>query len=346
MRERVARLLADEGRGDTGAGADDLDLSRARPRDRARRRPRARARAALLDPRSGRPRAGRRRDPADHGPRPRARGVARDQPVEGRRRHAGVGGEEGERRRRARVRARLRPLRRDAARLPGGRLRRPDRVADRAAVERDPEVAAKWQERCAHLLVDEYQDTNPAQYRLLRLLAGETAAFTAVGDDDQAIYGWRGATLDNLAQLPQRLSEPQGDQARAELPLDGAHPALGQRADRQQREALRQEAVERAADRRHDPRDARSRTTRPRPNRSCGDCSRTSSSIAAVTPTTRSSTAAITRRSCSSSSCARRTCPTRSPAGSRISTAPRSATSSRTCASSRTTPTTVPSSAR
>ena len=52
------------------------------------------------------------------------------------------------------------------------------------------------------------------------------------------------------------LSESQGDQARAELPLDGAHPALGQRADRQQREALRQEALERAADRRHDPRDA------------------------------------------------------------------------------------------
>ena len=64
------------------------------------------------------------------------------------------------------------------------------------------QVAAKWRERCAHLLVDEYQDTNPAQYRLLKLLVGERAAFTAVGDDDQAIYGWRGASLDNLAQLP------------------------------------------------------------------------------------------------------------------------------------------------
>jgi ATP-dependent DNA helicase Rep len=63
-------------------------------------------------------------------------------------------------------------------------------------------AAAKWQERCTHLLVDEYQDTNPAQYRLMRLLSGTRAAFTAVGDDDQAIYGWRGASLDNLAQLP------------------------------------------------------------------------------------------------------------------------------------------------
>jgi ATP-dependent DNA helicase Rep len=62
-------------------------------------------------------------------------------------------------------------------------------------------AAAKWRERCGHLLIDEYQDTNPAQYRLLRLLAGERASFTAVGDDDQAIYGWRGATVDNLAQL-------------------------------------------------------------------------------------------------------------------------------------------------
>jgi ATP-dependent DNA helicase Rep len=69
-------------------------------------------------------------------------------------------------------------------------------------LEGTPEAAATWQQRCAQLLIDEYQDTNPAQYRLLKLLAGEKAAFTAVGDDDQAIYGWRGASIDNLAQLP------------------------------------------------------------------------------------------------------------------------------------------------
>ena len=61
---------------------------------------------------------------------------------------------------------------------------------------------AKWRARCAHVLVDEYQDTNPAQYRLFKLLVGERGAFTVVGDDDQAIYGWRGATLDNLGALP------------------------------------------------------------------------------------------------------------------------------------------------
>ncbi len=69
-------------------------------------------------------------------------------------------------------------------------------------LETVPEVAQRWQSRCAHVLVDEYQDTNPAQYRLMRALVGERTPFTAVGDDDQAIYGWRGATLENLAQLP------------------------------------------------------------------------------------------------------------------------------------------------
>ena len=70
----------------------------------------------------------------------------------------------------------------------------------------DEAAAAKWRERCGYLLVDEYQDTNPAQYRLIRLLVGERAAFTVVGDDDQAIYGWRGASLDNLARAAEGLS--------------------------------------------------------------------------------------------------------------------------------------------
>jgi len=71
-----------------------------------------------------------------------------------------------------------------------------------ALFERDAAARARWQARCAHVLIDEYQDTNPAQYRLFRHLVGDATPFTAVGDDDQAIYGWRGATLDNLAALP------------------------------------------------------------------------------------------------------------------------------------------------
>jgi ATP-dependent DNA helicase Rep len=63
-------------------------------------------------------------------------------------------------------------------------------------------VRAKWQAALGHVLVDEYQDTNATQYEVLKLLVGERARFTAVGDDDQSIYGWRGATLDNLRKLP------------------------------------------------------------------------------------------------------------------------------------------------
>jgi len=64
-------------------------------------------------------------------------------------------------------------------------------------------VRAKWQKQLRHVLVDEYQDTNATQYELLKLLVGPQGIFTAVGDDDQSIYGWRGATLDNLKRLPQ-----------------------------------------------------------------------------------------------------------------------------------------------
>lgn len=63
------------------------------------------------------------------------------------------------------------------------------------------EVRARWQSRVRYLLVDEYQDTNACQYQLLRELTGPRSMFTAVGDDDQAIYGWRGATVENLARL-------------------------------------------------------------------------------------------------------------------------------------------------
>ncbi len=70
-------------------------------------------------------------------------------------------------------------------------------------LQRDPEARAKWQETLHYVLVDEYQDTNAIQYDMLKALAGDRACFTAVGDDDQSIYGWRGATIDNLRRLPQ-----------------------------------------------------------------------------------------------------------------------------------------------
>lgn len=67
--------------------------------------------------------------------------------------------------------------------------------------EKHPEARERWQNKLRYLLVDEYQDTNTCQYRLLKLLSGPTGMFTAVGDDDQSIYAWRGANVDNLRLL-------------------------------------------------------------------------------------------------------------------------------------------------
>jgi len=63
------------------------------------------------------------------------------------------------------------------------------------------EVRSRWQTRIQYLLVDEYQDTNTSQYELVKLLVGERARFTVVGDDDQSIYSWRGAKPQNLVLL-------------------------------------------------------------------------------------------------------------------------------------------------
>ncbi len=66
-----------------------------------------------------------------------------------------------------------------------------------------PEGQAKLKGRFKHILVDEYQDTNPVQERLLLSLKGDSTYITAVGDEDQAIYGFRGATVDNILRFEQ-----------------------------------------------------------------------------------------------------------------------------------------------
>ncbi|MFO7583029.1 UvrD-helicase domain-containing protein, partial [Guyparkeria sp.] len=65
----------------------------------------------------------------------------------------------------------------------------------------DPEARERWQRRVRYLLVDEYQDTNASQYELVRLLVGPVGRLTAVGDDHQSIYAWRGARPENLQHL-------------------------------------------------------------------------------------------------------------------------------------------------
>jgi ATP-dependent DNA helicase Rep len=79
-----------------------------------------------------------------------------------------------------------------------------DLILGPARLFRDhPDLLETWQGRIRYLLVDEYQDTNGAQYELVRHLAGPRGALTVVGDDDQSIYAWRGARPENLARLKQ-----------------------------------------------------------------------------------------------------------------------------------------------
>ncbi|BEV73271.1 MULTISPECIES: UvrD-helicase domain-containing protein [unclassified Paludibacterium] len=65
----------------------------------------------------------------------------------------------------------------------------------------NPEVLERWQNKLRYLLIDEYQDTNTCQYQMVKLLTGVRGMFTAVGDDDQSIYAWRGANMENLRLL-------------------------------------------------------------------------------------------------------------------------------------------------
>jgi superfamily I DNA/RNA helicase len=64
--------------------------------------------------------------------------------------------------------------------------------------EEHPHILEKYQDRYRYLMIDEYQDTNPAQFRLAELLANKYQNLCVVGDDDQSIYGWRGAELKNI----------------------------------------------------------------------------------------------------------------------------------------------------
>ena len=65
-----------------------------------------------------------------------------------------------------------------------------------------PEILKRCQERYKYLLVDEYQDTNGAQFALVKMLAGERCNLCVVGDDDQSIYSWRGADVGNILDFP------------------------------------------------------------------------------------------------------------------------------------------------
>jgi DNA helicase-2/ATP-dependent DNA helicase PcrA len=76
-------------------------------------------------------------------------------------------------------------------------------------LERRPNILKRLQERYQYIMVDEFQDTNPMQSRLIDLLAGSKKNIFVVGDDDQSIYGWRGATLANILEFTKRYPDAQ-----------------------------------------------------------------------------------------------------------------------------------------
>lgn len=73
----------------------------------------------------------------------------------------------------------------------------------------NPDILAHYRQRFQAILVDEFQDTNTIQYAWIQLLAGEHAAVFAVGDDDQSIYGWRGAKVENIQQFSKDFKNTQ-----------------------------------------------------------------------------------------------------------------------------------------
>jgi DNA helicase-2/ATP-dependent DNA helicase PcrA len=78
----------------------------------------------------------------------------------------------------------------------------------------NPDIRERYQDRCEHLLIDEYQDTNQVQFNLASLLTKKHRNLFAVGDEDQSIYGWRGADMRNVTQF--KKSFPDGDVLRLE----------------------------------------------------------------------------------------------------------------------------------
>ena len=290
MRERLEAVLGAEARRALGP---DLPRLR-RPLPAARGGP-GRPPARLRHLRRRRPAAAHeaplRRDEAGRRPAPAARRPLAHRPLEERRAPAparcrlGEHDVEGQLAREL-YRRYQKALARAGAVDFGDLLVRPLRL-----LESDGELRRRWAARFRHVLVDEFQDTNPVQYRLVRLLAGAKRNVCVVGDDDQAIYRWRGADVAQHPRLRRGLPRHAGGEAGAELPLHratsstprtpssrapggGARSGSGPRRGRASRwrcswartSTTRRERIARAVARGAAARDPRRRDRRPLPH--------------------------------------------------------------------------------
>ena len=101
-------------------------------------------------------------------------------------------------------------------------------------LENDSTVCRELADRFQYLLIDEYQDTNHAQYRLAKAIVVAPRNICATGDPDQSIYRWRGADIRNILAFEKDWPEAVDRPAGGELPQHGRHPAGGRQAHRLQ----------------------------------------------------------------------------------------------------------------
>ncbi len=199
----------------------------------------------------------------------------------------------------------------------------------------DPVAGGRVRERFDHVLVDEYQDTNALQAEIVALLRPGGRGVTCVGDDAQAIYSFRAATVRNIFDFELRFPGADGAHPHAQLPLHAAHPGGDQRRHRRGGRAPRKGALDRTLRRR--PAAARHL---PRRRRADGLARATASSNTASrarrSPPRRCCFAPSITRCCSRSSSRAATSPFASTAGCASSRWPTSKTWSLFCAWPRT----------
>lgn len=102
--------------------------------------------------------------------------------------------------------------------------------------EEHPDVLEEYQDRFQYLMIDEYQDTNPAQFRLAELLAKKHQNLCVVGDDDQSIYGWRGADVKNILEFrADHMIKLEQNYRSTPLILEAANALIGHNENRHQK---------------------------------------------------------------------------------------------------------------
>ena len=217
-----------------------------------------------------------------------------------------------------------------------------------------PAVRENWRRRFRHVLVDEYQDTNHAQYALIHELCAdqleesprlrrrttvEPAELMVVGDADQSIYAFRGRQHPQHHGLRAGLPQRAHGHAGAELPLHADDPDRRQRGDQPQREPQAEEPLDRRRPGGADRRLRRRRRARRGPVRRRGDRQAHRRRARRAPATSRSSTGPTRSRGSSRRSSSASACPTGSSAGSGSTSGARCATRSPTCGSWSTRPT-------